>query len=344
MASVIPAPEAARAPRAARAKVRVGVFAAGPVPRFVVEALAAVAASDFAELVVVSRGQTPVFRGAENRGLTPISLVAPERRMPLAPGNAQWREEVGALGLDVAFAAGDVDERALAGLARFGCWRYAFGEHHGARESDAGVREVLDGASVTVSGIRVHRGGDEADRIAYRSWSRTQPLSIARNRGNVFAKASDFLARALRSLAEGGAEWLDATPIAAEAHACRPADFADKLRLAARIARRAAQKATCVEQWTLAWRFTDIEPWSGSLEGFFRLDPPKDRFYADPSRSSAMARATSSSRSCRSPRAGRTSAWSRWTGEAARASPFECSSATTTSRTRSCWKRAGRST
>ncbi|HST00855.1 MAG TPA: hypothetical protein VLJ84_04280, partial [Usitatibacter sp.] len=32
----------------------------------------------------------------------------------------------------------------------------------------------------------------------------------------------------------------------------------------------------------LAWRFADIESWSGSLEGFFRLDPPRDRFYADP--------------------------------------------------------------
>ncbi|HEX4781327.1 MAG TPA: hypothetical protein VH301_11275 [Usitatibacter sp.] len=284
MASVVPAHEAARGPRAARAKLRVGVFAAGPVPRFIVEALAAVAASDFAELTLVceSNGVRPLFPPGGKRGLTPFSLVAAERRLTLAPGNAQWREEVAALGLDVAFAAGDVDERALAGLARHGCWRYAFGEDHGARENEAGVREVLDGAPVTASGIRVHRGGHEADRIAYRSWSRTQPLSIARNRGNVFAKASDFLARALASLAEGGAEWLDATPAAAQAPACQPADLAGQLRLAARVARRAAQKAACVEQWTLAWRFIDIEPWSGSLEGFFRLDPPKDRFFADP--------------------------------------------------------------
>ncbi len=45
---------------------------------------------------------------------------------------------------------------------------------------------------------------------------------------------------------------------------------------------RAAQKATTIDQWTLAFRFADIEPWSGALDGFFRLDPPKDRFFADP--------------------------------------------------------------
>jgi hypothetical protein len=203
--------------------------------------------------------------------------------MPLEVGNADWRERVREMALDVAFVAGDVDVAALDGLARFGTWRYAFGEDHGTDECQAGRREVIEGAPVTASGIRVRLGGGRPDRVAYRSWSRTQPFSVARNRSNVFAKASDFLLRALRDLAEGGAEWLEATPeIPDSPHRGLPVDLGDRLRFASRIARRAAQKAACIEQWTVAWRFTDIEPWAGTLDGFFRLDPPKDRFYADP--------------------------------------------------------------
>lgn len=282
MATVVPFPEAARASAPARPKLRVGVFAAPPVERFILEALAAVACSEFAELTLVceKRGQTPVSRGAE-RGVA--VLVAPGRRMPLEAGNEEWRERVRGMALDVAFVAGDVEVATLEGLARFGTWRYAFGEDHAVDEREAGRREVIEGAPVTASGIRVRLGQGRPDRVAYRSWSRTQPFSVARNRGNVFAKASDFLLRALRDLADGGAEWLEDTPEVPEpGRPCLPIGLGDRLRLAARIARRAAQKAASIEQWTIAWRFTDIEPWSGSLDGFFRLEPPKDRFYADP--------------------------------------------------------------
>jgi hypothetical protein len=48
------------------------------------------------------------------------------------------------------------------------------------------------------------------------------------------------------------------------------------------VARRAVEKFATVEQWSLAFRFADEEPWSGSLEGFHRLTPPGDGFWADP--------------------------------------------------------------
>jgi len=252
VASVVPFPGAVRENAPGRPRLRVGVFTAPPVEPFIREALESVAASDCAELVLVcDRGVPP----GGKRGLT----------------------------LDVAFVVGDVDVAALEGVARFGTWRYAFGEDFAGDEEDAGKREVIDGAPVTVSGIRVHQGGGRPDRLVYRSWSRTQPFSIARNRGNLFAKAKDFLARALRELAEGGAEWLEASPQAPDRHEERaPVGVGGRLRLAARIARRAVQKAARIDQWTIAWRFSDIEPWSGALDGFFRLEPPKDRFFADP--------------------------------------------------------------
>jgi hypothetical protein len=243
VASVAPAPDRTAAETRAASRLRVGVFIAGEPSAFIRAALARAG--------LAGLGSDPGFL----RGGTP---------------------------LDVAFVAGDVDEKSLEGVARYGTLRYGFGEDFAGDEREAGTREVLEGTPVTPSGIRVHRGGGEPDRLAYRSWSRTLPFSIARNRENVFAKAVDFLARALRDLEQGGAEWLESIPVAPVVQARAQSNLPGRLRLAGRIARRALQKATCVDQWTLAFRFGDTERWSGSLDGFVRLEPPKDRFWADP--------------------------------------------------------------
>ena len=52
--------------------------------------------------------------------------------------------------------------------------------------------------------------------------------------------------------------------------------------VAARTARRAAEKALKLETWSIAYRFGPEEEWNGSLDGFFRLDPPSGWFWADP--------------------------------------------------------------
>jgi len=299
-------------------KLRVGVFADGArQPRWIVEALAKVASSDYAEIVAIclvpSRGQTGVRAGTDQgqtgvvagseRGQTPVwrlysaidrkafgakadwegkcdieTLVPKARRMAceeLARGEAA--------ALDVAFAIGDVDDASLDGLARHGTWRYCFGEGQGTCEAMAGVREVIDSAPVTASGLRIRLGAGRQDRVAQQSWARTLSISAAKSRGNVFAKSSEFVARALRELHAMGPEWMEARTVAAKDIAQESTPGAgDAARMVARIAERAASKLVNVEQWSLAFRFTQIEPWSASLDGFFRLEPPKDRFWADP--------------------------------------------------------------
>src|SRR5262249_4033894 len=151
-------------------------------------------------VLVCEKGARPLFPPGGKRGLTPYSLVTRERRMPLEVTNGAWRQRAREHALDVAFVVGDVAVEALDGLARHGTRRYRFGEEHAVDERAAGRREVVDGEPVTASGIRVRMGEGRADRVAYRSWSRTQPYSIDRNRRNVFMKAKDFLARALRDL------------------------------------------------------------------------------------------------------------------------------------------------
>ena len=294
---------------AVKPRLRVGVFADSPLqPRWMAEALARAAATPYAELTLVSllsgrkesapllwRAYSGIDRKLFGRGdwsepTDVAGLVEPERR--LARGDdAAWRARVRDARLDVAFALGDVKDEDLEGLARFGTWRFCFGEAQCTREALAGVREVLEAKSVLASGIRIHRGGGRPDRIACQSWARTFPFSVAKSRDIIFAKTADFLGRALRDLYAGGCRWLDeGTEVAGEARPESYPSAAEVVRdiatMGARVAARAAEKALTVEEWSIAYRFADdavaATSWDGSLEGFHRLEPPKGWYWADP--------------------------------------------------------------
>ena len=296
--------EALRKPR-----LRVGVFADSAYqPRWLVESLASVADCEFAELTAVAIGSggaaassAPLLwqaygkvdralfgSSADGSARRDLALLVPrERRVAMDDETRCWKARMGDARLDVAFVAGDIDPSRLDGLARYGAWRYCFGEGHGTCEPLAAVREVVTAHPVISSGIRIHRGGGHPDRIACSSWSRTSTFSISRSRDTLFAKSGQFLGRALRDLHAGGARWIEhgTEPARAQAPESFPAAggvLRDITTLGARVARRAAEKALTVDEWSIAFRFSDDESWNGALEGFHRLDPPKGGFWADP--------------------------------------------------------------
>jgi len=286
-------------PRGGRAKLRVGVFAdRAAQPRWLVEALARVASSDFAELAYVAIDGEPRAPFAEP--VTWRAYRALDRRLFGRRADPSARSDIAALvgpdrriradraaHVDVAFALGGVDDEAIARLARYGAWRYCFGDGRGLDEPLAAVHEVLEAAPVTGTAIRIRRAGESVDRIACASWSRTVAFSFARTRDTMLAKSADFLGRSLRALHGQGAAWIeqstDLAPPAGRVGFPRGAALAGGLaRLASRVVHRAVERELTIDQWQIAWRFADAEPWSGSLEGFHRLVPPKDRFWADP--------------------------------------------------------------
>jgi hypothetical protein len=101
--------------------------------------------------------------------------------------------------LDVAFAIGGYDDFALDGIARLGVWRL---------HAD-GAREVVEGAPLTACSLRVRLAAGAEPRIAAQAWTRTERLSIARNRERVLARASGLAARALRDAQRYGRGWLE---------------------------------------------------------------------------------------------------------------------------------------
>ena len=299
-------------------RLRVGIFTDSPrQPRWIVEALARAGASDFAEIALVSdtkpapgTGQLPgtgsgngssslpllwrayavadraLWRGRHPEGKADATrLVGLARNLKRADGEQCWRAQIAHARLDVAFVLGDVDLEAIRGVARFGVWRFCFGDGHETCESLAAIREAIENSPVVVSGIRISRPGT-ADRIACQSYSRTF-LSVARSRAALFAKTGDFVSRALRDLHEGGTSWIErGTEPAGEPKGKAFPDTPNLIKgitnLSTRVVQRAAEKALKLETWSIAYRFGPEVDWNGSHDGFFRLDPPAGWFWADP--------------------------------------------------------------
>lgn len=292
-------------------RLRIALFAdAASQPRWLVEAFARIARSQFADIVLiaVSPGSPPptpwLWRacqrldawlfGTAQEPSAPMDLHAaiPDARYvtvqsPPTNREAAWRQATAAdPHLDVVFALGELDDAEFGNIAKYGIWRYCFGAEHGVREALAGWREVANGRPVTESGLRVNLWPG-VSRLLYRSRSRTYPFSALRNRANLFRKTALFAERELRMLRLLGASRLKhcaqlppATP-RADALPTTTEMLRGLLHVGGRIVRRGLQKFGWVDQWFIAYRFGKPS-WNGDLDGFTRLQPPKDRLWADP--------------------------------------------------------------
>jgi len=300
-------PAAGPASNSAARRLRVGLLADGArQPRWVIDAFQRVAASEFAEIALLglcqetSRGRGFSFQnlyssmdrwafGRDPSERADLAEGVPHKRLLVDPGPA----ELATLDLDVLFVLGELDDQHLHGLARHGIWRFSFGPEHGDAEALAGWREVAEDAPVTASGIKVRLGAHLAERLAYQSWSRTYPLSVARNRDRILRKTAEFPWRALRELHRSGRGWLEHCKPLRENRGQAPiSDLSTLSSVGRRIAGRGLEKALFLEQWFIAYRFdARVGPASkysepravpASLDGFRRILPPGDRYWADP--------------------------------------------------------------
>jgi hypothetical protein len=268
-------------------RLRVGLFAATRrQPRWIAQAFARVAASDFAEIALIEAGggapASPSLAwrlyGALDRrvfGSDPSDLVDLAEKVPHGSSAAD---------LDVAFALGDIDDAPLDGIARFGVWRFSFGERHDEGEALGGVVEVAGGDPLSVSGLKVRLAPGAPERLACQSWARTYPFSVARNRDGLLRKTAEFPWRALREVHRSGKAWLEnrgQSPISDISATTMGNRALTPISIGRRLLARGIEKALHVEQWSLAWRWGE-PALEGDLDGFTRFAPPKDRTWADP--------------------------------------------------------------
>jgi hypothetical protein len=260
-------------------RLRVGLYADSTLqPRWVLEAFGRLFGTDYAALAAVAVQAAPApaepwlaraYRGLD-RWKFGSDLSEPQDLSLLGQPLGQGAAHLELRELDVVFALGAVDDTALDGIARCGVWRFRVD----------GESEVMSGEPLSASGLDVRLAAGAVPRLAYQSWSRTYPLSVARNRRELLEKTAEFPARALRELHRSGREWLEQCSPVSEDKAQR--ENANLARLGKRILQRGIQKALGIDQWSLAFRFGPARGVAADLKGFTRLAPPKDRDWADP--------------------------------------------------------------
>ncbi len=173
---------------------------------------------------------------------------------------------IGAAKLDVLL---DLGRMPLSGTgedsARLGVWRYDFGAMS------------PDGLTIDPRLVRQTSGGAE---VLYRSPTGIHHASPTRARANVYYKAAAFAARALRAALQGPA------PSPAETAPVKPTAPLRQLgQIARRIAANRIEGLRSRDQWILGVRFRALQDPPGpslSFGDFTLIEPPADRFWADP--------------------------------------------------------------
>lgn len=293
-------------------RLRIALFASSRMqPRSIVDALAGIAASEFAEIVLIAVSKRPApcipwrWRAysaidqwafpTETRSSEPTDLVSrldairtlelPEHIAGPVVVNI-WKAEIAALHLDVVFVLGDFEHQSLKGMARFGVWYFEFGAQSEGCTGLEGFREVADGQAMTMSKLSARLANDSRQSL-YVSQSRTSPFSVTRNRDRLLRRAAQFPGRVLKEL-HRSRSMAQERPIRAQLPHREPASTASLevarslAGIGERIVERGFQKLLYVDQWFLACRFSNGDAEEPQLGKFACLMPPKDRFWADP--------------------------------------------------------------
>lgn len=181
-------------------------------------------------------------------------------------------------------------------IARYGVWSYHHGDNREYRGGPAGFWEVMEGNSVSGAVLQILTENLDAGKIIYRSFCRTDRLSVRTNRSNYYWKAAAAVPRKLRDLHEQGPEGLDADtsdqtydPYSKRLYT-KPTNR-EMVRFIGRMGTRRIKNhiegIRSSPQWFLAYRFhgrRDSEstvPLT-SFYNFTHVIPPRDRFWADP--------------------------------------------------------------
>lgn len=295
---------AARLPR----RLRVGVFAATRrQPRVLVDSLAEIAASPYAEIVVIVVGERGECRpswlwrlyqrlDARLFGIDPQNADAVDLcsspiggqicPLPAAgtPVPESWRADISRLRLDVALLFDEIDDKLLDGLAGLGSWRFDFGCPPGFE----GLHEVIDGQPTSSVRLKIRLPSGQ-EKLLDQSCTRTARFSLASNRQTTLRRAGRLLSRALDRLHQcQRAPLLNARPLPHlllvddAATAGNAEALAGMGRMSLKMLGRGLEKLRCVDQWLLAWRFAETPHEAPELGEFSCLTPPRDRFWADP--------------------------------------------------------------
>lgn len=214
--------------------------------------------------------------------------VKPERRGHVHRLRKGDLERIRALQPDLLLRFGfNILRGEILDVARHGVWSYHHDDSAEYRGGPAMFWEIHEGNPVTGTVLQKLSEELDAGGLLYRSHAATHPHSLELNRDPAYWKASSFVMRCLRALAEG------TQPPPAQPEPCdkplyrtpgnvRMAQFLG--RIAVRKARILIDDRLRVPHWFVAWRHGTeaLDPAAPRLQGLRELPCPRGHFYADP--------------------------------------------------------------
>jgi len=178
--------------------------------------------------------------------------------------------------------------RPLCSVSRLGVWCIEIGQRVPAASVWAGALEVGADSPVTMVGVVDYAA--PRDGLLYRSFGATVRNSVRRNRLSCLRKGISFFRRLLECLTSNGDIRRSARPATLGVPADYPALPAPTVSASVRLAWRlvsivAANRLRSLrwlDQWQIAYYFTDEDEAGCRFERLRYLVPPTDRFWADP--------------------------------------------------------------
>jgi hypothetical protein len=229
-------------------------------------------------------------------GTAPQLVVRPRQTKYCDYFEPEDIERIRAYNLDVALRLGF---RILKGdalqVARFGVWSYHHADNAWNRGGPPGFWEVAKATPVTGAVLQILSEELDNGRVIYRSYSATNPYSVAKNLRSYYWKSAAFVPRKLSELYDVGPPALT-DPIANGFTAYsnrlyKQPSNSEMLRILPRVVVRYAREKIRTtgtrDQWFLAYKLRrstsgDSDVPDRTFYNFKLIVPPIDRFWADP--------------------------------------------------------------
>ncbi|CAD6524779.1 glucosamine inositolphosphorylceramide transferase family protein [Paraburkholderia metrosideri] len=183
---------------------------------------------------------------------------------------------------------GDIFEASACGI-----WSHVHGEDSSERTGPVGAWDILLNRAATSTALQFQLRGDQCSHLLQRSWSRTYPFSIHRNRSLCYWKTVSFASLRLRELQRIGEKHFNEKYAGSSASSA--SHHGKKIHRATNVTclwlihclllRSIAKKLRdlrAIEQWMLLYQINDEKDLPRQIHTFQYLVPPKDRFWADP--------------------------------------------------------------
>ena len=175
----------------------------------------------------------------------------------------------------------------------YAMWSYLYSDNRLISGQSDGFWEVLNGIGVTGSVLEIVTNNSNKNRVIARTSSKTDELSISRNRNTYAWKLASFLPRKVKELTLVGEKdffkeidyqysypQFYSNRLYHKTNLNNLEMFSLLLQHLFKIFKTKLYHKFVLEQWILLFEFK--EEVSSSFAKFKKLIPPKDRFYADP--------------------------------------------------------------